>query len=237
MRKVIVSLSGNVGKTTASVQLLAPRLPGEKIISVESINADAATLGVDAERIKGERFDRIIKELAIEDDLIVDVGASNADAFISRCANLEGQDEVDLWIIPVTPDQKILTDTARLVEILSDTMNVPGDKIVVLPNRTPISADDIVEELGPLVKFHAKNKSKFRLALEAAIPENEAYSLAARKSMTVDAIAKDDTDYKAQAKAAASDKDREKALDMFALVKMSKAASRDLDRSFTALFN
>ena len=107
----------------------------------------------------------------------------------------------------------------------------------MLPNRTPIAADDIVEELGPLVKFHAKNKGKFRLALEAAIPENEAYSLAARKGMTVDAIAKDETDYKAQAKAAGSDKDREKALDMFALVKMAKAASRDLDRSFAALFN
>ncbi len=85
------------------------------------------------------------------------------------------------------------------------------------------------------MKFHAKNNG-FKLALDAAIPENEAFSLAARKSQTVDAIAKDTTDYKAQARAASTDKEREKALDLFALVKMSKAATRDLDRSFASLF-
>lgn len=235
MRKVIVSLSGNVGKTTVSVQLLAPRLPGEKIISVETINNDSAALGVDAERIKGDRFDKIIKQLAIEDNLIVDVGASNAEEFLTRCAALEGQEEVDMWIVPTTPDQKIQSDTARLIEMLTADMGVPADKIIVLPNRTKINRDDLVEELAPLVKFHAKNNG-FKLALDAAIPENEAFSLAARKSQTVDAIAKDTTDYKAQARAASTDKEREKALDLFALVKMSKAATRDLDRSFASLF-
>lgn len=235
-RKVVISLSGNVGKTTVSVQLLAPRT-GDKLISVETINADAAALGVDAEKIRGEHFAKIIKQLALEDNLLIDVGASNAEEFLTKCKQLEGQEEVDQWLIPVTPDQKMLTDTAKLIEILADDMGVPGEKIVVLPNRTRINIDDVREEFEPLIKFHGKNKGKFAFALAAAIPENEAYSLAARKGATVDAVATDATDYKAAARAAVSDKERDKALDMFALVKMAKSAKRDLDRSFAALFN
>ena len=41
MKKVaVVSLSGNVGKSTIAKHLLLPRMPGAEFIAVESINAD-----------------------------------------------------------------------------------------------------------------------------------------------------------------------------------------------------
>ena len=40
MKLAVINFSGNVGKTTVARHLLAPRIPGCQVVSVESINAD-----------------------------------------------------------------------------------------------------------------------------------------------------------------------------------------------------
>ncbi len=48
MKVAVINFSGNVGKTTIARHLLAPRITGAEVISIESINADdgqAATSG------------------------------------------------------------------------------------------------------------------------------------------------------------------------------------------------
>ena len=40
MKLAVISFSGNVGKSTISRHLLAPRLRGARVIAIESINAD-----------------------------------------------------------------------------------------------------------------------------------------------------------------------------------------------------
>ena len=39
MKIAVINFSGNVGKTTVTHHLLAPRIPGTEVIAVESVNA------------------------------------------------------------------------------------------------------------------------------------------------------------------------------------------------------
>ena len=43
MKIAVINFSGNVGKTTIARHLLAPRLPGAAVVSIESLNADDTT--------------------------------------------------------------------------------------------------------------------------------------------------------------------------------------------------
>ena len=74
MKIAVISFSGNVGKTTIARHLLAPRIPGARLVSIESINAGAAANDV----IPGRQFAELQEYLQVADDVVVDIGASNA---------------------------------------------------------------------------------------------------------------------------------------------------------------
>ncbi|RYE59805.1 MAG: hypothetical protein EOP20_04185, partial [Hyphomicrobiales bacterium] len=65
MKICVLNLSGNVGKSTLAVHLLAAYSPGARILSVESINASAAQgmQGLDVEELGASRFKEILREL------------------------------------------------------------------------------------------------------------------------------------------------------------------------------
>ncbi len=87
MKKIcVLNLSGNVGKSTLAVHLLAAFTPGAKIVSVETINASNATSveSVEVEEMAASRFKEIFREVMLNDDVIVDVGASNVASFMSE---------------------------------------------------------------------------------------------------------------------------------------------------------
>ena len=71
MKVVVINFSGNVGKSTVSRHLLAPRLKDATIIPVESINSD----GSQDEAIKGKQFGEMQEALALVDDAVIDVGS------------------------------------------------------------------------------------------------------------------------------------------------------------------
>ena len=75
MKVAVISFSGNVGKTTISRHLLAPRMRGAKVISIESINAGDDQGHV----IRGRQFAELQEYLQVVDDVVVDIGASNVD--------------------------------------------------------------------------------------------------------------------------------------------------------------
>lgn len=81
MKIVVAGISGNVGKSTLSAHMLVPRMANAKLLIVESINQDTQDLVGSSSKIRGEEFKKIYMELVVNEDIVVDVGASNAEAF------------------------------------------------------------------------------------------------------------------------------------------------------------
>ncbi len=147
MKIVVAGISGNLGKSTLSAHMLVPRMKNAKLLIVESINQDTKELVGASEKIRGEDFKRIYMELVLHDDIVVDVGASNAEAFFEGLSSFsEGYDEVDLFVIPVVPGAKEQAEsvlTARMLE----AMGVEKHKIRVVFNRVKRSVEDEFPEL------------------------------------------------------------------------------------------
>nr|UVN17958.1 hypothetical protein pPsy0479a_00126 [Pseudomonas syringae] len=79
---VVINYTGTVGKTTISANLLWPRMGGAPLYAIESINETAENLGLDVEKLRGDAFRELFKRLMLEDQAIIDVGASNVEDFI-----------------------------------------------------------------------------------------------------------------------------------------------------------
>ena len=120
MKVVTINYTGTVGKTTLAANFLSPRMSGAPIYAVESINETAETLGLDVEKLRGNKFRELFKKLMLEDHAIIDVGASNVEDFM---ANLEGFDEaheeIDFYMVPVTSGTKEQKETMTLISSLS----------------------------------------------------------------------------------------------------------------------
>ena len=73
MKVVLINYSGTVGKTTVAAHLLAPRMGNARIFAIETINETAEGLGMDVEKIKGERFKDLFRQIMLLDDAIMDL--------------------------------------------------------------------------------------------------------------------------------------------------------------------
>ena len=78
MKLAVINFSGNVGKTTVSRHLLAPRIPGCQVVAVESINADDGQ----PVTIRGRQFAQLQEFLQSVDNVVVDIGASNVEELL-----------------------------------------------------------------------------------------------------------------------------------------------------------
>lgn len=232
MRVALVNLGGNQGKTTLAVNLFAPRMPGAKILAVETINAAGGDLGAAVEQLKGGQFARIYAELASADDLILDVGASNIEAFLVGLSSFEdGHDEIDLFVIPCTSDTKERTEAIKTAHMLS-ALGVPAEKIQFVFNRV---VDSVESEFADVLNF--VKKTGMALANpECVIPESELFGLLSDRKMNIVQALADTTDYKAQLRAAIhGDKAWLRAQDMFAITKRSKSMDRRLQHVYELL--
>lgn len=233
MRIAIVNLGGNQGKTTLAVNLFAPRMPDARILAVETINSAGSDLGAEIEQFRGAQFARIYAELAAAEDLILDVGASNIEDFMIGLAQFEnGDDEIDLFIIPTTPAKKERTEAMKTAAMLAN-IGVTADKIAFVFNRT----SDVDEEFSDVLRFVEKSGIA-GANLECFVPESELFTLLADKKINIAQALADQTDWKAQLKSASKDGDKKafrKAADMVAIQKMSKSMDRQLHHVFDVL--
>ncbi|MDM0015839.1 StbB family protein [Variovorax sp. J22P168] len=234
MKVAIINFSGNVGKTTVARQLLAPRMDAPEFV-FESINAGGDDdLGY-AERLKGKEFAHLQKQLIALDSAVIDVGASNIEEVMKQIARFEGSHEdFDFYVVPVTNEKKQKTDTVATIQALA-ALGVAPTKIRLLFNRVDIeSADDLRSDFGALFALHARSKN-FTLNTDAAIYENDLFDrLPPGKSVA--AVFADETDYRAQFREAKSESAKAQALEMMLLQRLSKAATKNLDAAFDALF-
>ena len=235
MRVAVLNYCGTVGKTTIAAHLLAPRIAEAKIYAIETINETAGDLGLDVDKMKGERYGTLFRELMQADAAIVDVGASNIEDFIAQMVKfVDSHSEFDYFIVPVISGTKEQKETLKTIDALA-AVGVPAEKIRVVFNRVDTS---VTEEFPSLLGYAAKTKS-FTANPKAAIYESEVFSLLGGKKLTINAVLADQTDYRAQLRALGKDGDKKKAAhyaDMHAIKSLAKGVNQQLDAVYDELF-
>ncbi|CAH0296877.1 plasmid stability protein StbB [bacteria symbiont BFo1 of Frankliniella occidentalis] len=233
MKVVTLNYTGTVGKTTISAHVLSPRMNNAPIYAIESINETAEGLGIDVEKMTGAKFRDLFRKLMLEDDAVIDIGASNIEDFLNNMIKFDNShEEFDYFIIPVTSGTKEQKETIQMLQALAG-IGIPSDKIRVIFNRVD---NDVEEEFKFIIAHHKKEKT-FVLNTECAIFENEIFDALSIKGLTVDAILADQTDYKSLLKnKEASARDRNNWADMYGLKALAKGVKRNLDDVYANLF-
>lgn len=234
MKVAILNYTGTVGKTTIAAHLLSPRMNNASVFAIESINETAEGLGIDVEKMKGNKFQELFKRIMLEDNAIIDIGASNIENFMSNMMKYDdSHEEIDYYIVPVTPGTKEQKETIVMIDSLS-SIGIPKEKIRVIFNRV----DTDVDEEFKFVIIHYKKEQNFTLNKKCTIYENELFDALSIKGITVDALLSDPIDYKSLLKdnKDASESERNTWSDLFVLKSLAKGVKRNLDSVYNNLF-
>lgn len=205
----VLNLSGNVGKTTLATNLLAANLPAAKLISVESINnSDAAQVdSIQVEELKASQFKQIYQTLMFEDDVILDVGASNVGQFMEELTKYRSAvGELDMIVIPTVPFEKQQKDTIATIEWLHK-LGVPASRIRVVFNH--YNGQDTIGNTYAHVVGYSMDKdgeNKATWLPHAVVSSNEVFEMITPQRRTVREVAQDPTDWNEKRKAAKAEK-------------------------------
>jgi hypothetical protein len=231
MKVGVINFSGNVGKSTVSKHLLQPRMGDCDIISVETINSDEQAEG----HVKGKQFGHIIEAMALMENVVVDIGASNVEALILQMKQYRGSHEdFDLFIIPTTPIKKQQRDTISTIEALRE-IGVPAKKIRVLMNMVPVDERPETVFAG-LFAMQEADKS-FILNPKAVMYDSEIYPLIAGTDITIMGAVDDPTDYKKLANETPKENVDEKIRlnGLLSIKRLATGLKDELDAAFKAL--
>ncbi|HYD61944.1 MAG TPA: StbB family protein [Noviherbaspirillum sp.] len=209
MRIAVLNLSGNVGKSTLAAQMLKAYRPNAKLLSVEPTNNNDSLNVADfeVEELKASQFKDIYRELMLNDDVILDVGASSIVQFMDELTKYRSAiGEFDLIVVPTVPVEKQQKDTYATIEWLNK-LGVPGEKIRVVFNQ--YTGADTIAATYPHVFGYAESdgKKKATWAPHPIVAANEAFEIATQRETTIRALAADKTDWKAAREAAKAAKD------------------------------
>jgi hypothetical protein len=225
----VINFSGNVGKTTIARHLLAPRMKGAEIISIESTNADEHE--VDA--LRGKDFGHLQQYMLASDDLIVDIGASNVDDLLKLMAKFKGSHEdFDYYLVPCVPDIKQQKDTANTVAQLA-AMGVPSSKIKIVLNRVE-DGENPEKQFTSLIGFLAVKKVA-TIEPKAHLTNNEIYQRLRLDGRSITELSADGTEYK---KLISEEKDQAKKMllaDKLAVKRLADGVLPELDACYAAL--
>lgn len=228
----VVNFSGNVGKSTLTKHLLAPRLPNCEVIQVESIN----TTGVDGEKVSGKHFKKVIEEIALHANVVVDVGSSNVEqAFIELKDLDDAHEDFDYFVVPCVPDKKQQADTLELLTQLQE-FGIPGSKIKVILNYVP--RDEEPESLFPSVLGYCSEMG----INWSTVYYNQVFELLVES--TVDQVVANLDNITARIKKIqakpAEEQDKDKLRELSSLRtsgRLAKSVKKQLDEVFRTLFN
>jgi hypothetical protein len=229
MSKIVVTnFSGNAGKSTISRHLLAPRMNNATVIPVESINSD----GSDDVAIKGRQFAELMEALAVMDNAVVDVGASNVEDFLGQMKDYRGSHEdFDYFVVPTVPKKKQIRDTIATIDTLAE-IGVPADKIRVVFNMVDRD-EDVERAFSGLFEYH-KDEKNFTLRPGAVIQVSEIFGKIGNGS--IKDILNDTTDLKAELQAA-NDPDAKLAISRrIAIKRLAVGVNEELDAVHKTLF-
>lgn len=232
-RVAVVNFSGNVGKSTVAAHMLAPRIPGARLIFCESFNDDSRGEGVDGEQIRAREFKTLLDEVLASDSTVVDVGASNVEQFMAGLRLLQGShDEFDMFVVPTAPTRKQQVDTVSTVQALR-RLGVPRDKVRLVFNRVNVDADQ-EEVFAGLIEL-VVNAGLCHGNLAATVHDNEVFELLKGSGRSLASICADATDWRELARQSTNLAERRTLIANHTLRMMARTASSNLDEAFAAL--
>ena len=234
MKIMICNLSGNMGKTTVVKHLLAPKMQDARVVVLESTNSGSNELRSPI-HIDVDDFASLVDVMALEDNVIVDLGASEAKETIRKLKEYEASvHEFDLIIVPTVPDPKALEDTITTVMTLN-ALGVSREKIRIVFNKVPVhQAGKVAILFSPLIQ--AVNDMA-TVNLELVIYQFEIYNSLKGSQMTIRDVIADKTNWKAVARDSngMSESERLEALQHNRNQKAAPPAQRNLDAVFELL--
>jgi hypothetical protein len=198
MKFMVLNSSGSVGKSTITRELLAPRLNSPLIIEVEGQNLSSKDFSVKNKyfdlKIFNNNFDELYLDLLENDDVIVDVGASQLENFFVELSKIAGVETLfDYFIIPTIPTDKAQTDTAKTVLFLMNR-GVDKDKIKVVFNAIK---NNVESDFAILIK--ALENINFSVDTDLFISDNKVFQeLGLMKKTLADVYNPDLNFYKAK---------------------------------------
>ena len=229
MKIAIINFSGNVGKTTLARHLLAPRMKGAEIVSVESANADEQ----EADALRGKDFAHLQQYMLASDDLIVDIGASNVEDLLVLMRKFKGShDDFDYYLVPTVPDVKQQKDTANTANALVK-IGVPASKIKIVLNRVEDSENPL-KQFTSLIGFLAVNPVA-TITEAAHLTDNEIYQRVKQDGRSISDLASDKTDYKALIAKAKDQAEKVALADKLAVKRLADGVLPELDACYKAL--
>lgn len=230
-KKVIaLNYSGNVGKSTICNALLLPRIEDAELFRVESINSDGHG---ESEKISAINYGELLENIEMSDSCVVDVGSSNIETFISKMFSYKNShEEIDLFVIPVTPDDKQISDTYSVYTFLVEN-GVSENKIKFVLNRVKRNIYSPENELDKFKKSVIAQFIDFDNV--AVVYESDYYSKLQSDSRSHLEIINDDRDFKALKKAAESKNERWKIVQDKTLFQVAQSAEDDLAIAFSKL--
>lgn len=221
--------SGNVGKTTVARHLLAPRIPGCDVVSIESINAD------DGQKltIRGRQFAELQEYLQTVDKTVVDIGASNVEEVLDRMQSYSGSHaDFDGYIVPTVPARKQQQDTAATLAELA-RIGVPAERVRLVFNQ--LERYDEIEAVFDTLLAYCKASGTVTPRLAACLGVNEVYARVRLTEMSLLELAEDATDYKAEIAKAATQADKLALAKMLGTQRLARGVIPTLDACFAAL--
>ncbi|MCG9625387.1 stability protein [Vibrio mediterranei] len=192
LKIAVLNHSGNVGKSTICNTLLLPRIEGAELIRVETINED----GGSGEKLAAKDMTNVIEKIDILDKAIIDIGSSNIENFIKGIKeNIGAHEDIDIYLLPVTPDIKQQKDTVNSICELND-MGIESDRIGLLLNRVDLSIPldsqfKVLSESGVLEQTATSDIHKCLI-----IPESDVFTLIDLIGTSYHEAVNDDTDYR-----------------------------------------
>ena len=229
MKIAVISFSGNVGKTTIARHLLAPRLPGARVIAIESINAGDGEDDV----IRGRQFAELQEFLQVVDDVVVDIGASNVEDLLALMRRYRGSHEdFDIFVVPTVPAGKQQRDTMATLAELS-RLGIPADKVRVVFNMIE-EGTDLERTFDPLLAF-LRLTPVARVSLDCRVGVNEIFGRVNGSGADLAAVAADPTDYKAMIAATSDSAERLALAQRLATRRLAVGVVPELDACFAAL--
>jgi hypothetical protein len=230
MNIAVINFSGNVGKSTIARHLLAPRISDAKVIAIESINADDGAQESD-EKLRGRQFGELQERLLSGDNLVVDVGASNVEAFVALMSEFDGShDDFDLFVVPAVRAEKQQRDTISTLVSLSE-MGIPAKKIVVVFNQIDRVDGFSKEQFIAIFNFH-ENTGCFRLHPQAYLHQSDVYKYSIDAGLSISEILADSRDYKQEIARTSSADEKKRLLSLLAFQRLSGRVNTELDDVF-----
>ena len=234
----VATYTGKVGKSTFTNTVLCPRMPGAKVIRLETVNISGHS-GADEKQMKGRDLVKLQDELVKTKSAIVDVGASNIESFM-LALNQQGDAHLDFdyFVVPIEANaakHNEIKEAIKTIEMF-EMMGVESERIKVVFNKLPVDA--ILEEEMQIIFNYHKQKKNFTLNRDAVIHDTPAFKALNDVKKSYAELLADNTNYRQAIK----DTPLENVKERLALVKLMgaqgyvKNLNSQLDKVFDALF-